>query len=60
MLEAIKKRSLKLASIAVETRKATSKDQDGAAGVVGLHPMCSSNSSLLNDPEISVANSVGG
>uniref|UniRef100_A0A8C5CUM9 DNA-directed RNA polymerase subunit n=1 Tax=Gadus morhua TaxID=8049 RepID=A0A8C5CUM9_GADMO len=59
MLEAIKKRSLKLASIAVETRKATSKDQDGAAGVVGLHPMCSSNSSLLNDPEISVAISVG-
>ncbi|CAL8301311.1 unnamed protein product [Arctogadus glacialis] len=35
MLDAIKKRSLKLASIAVETRKATSKDQDGAAGVAG-------------------------
>ncbi|CAL8264335.1 unnamed protein product [Lota lota] len=35
MLEAIKKRSAKLASIAVETRKATSKDQDEAAGVAG-------------------------
>ncbi|KAG7282013.1 hypothetical protein CRUP_020118 [Coryphaenoides rupestris] len=33
MLEAIKKRSAKLASIAVETRKATLKDQDGAPRV---------------------------
>ena len=43
MLEAVKKRSAKLASIAVETRKATTKDQDGAAAVVGplvcLHPI---------------------
>ncbi|KAK0133909.1 DNA-directed RNA polymerase I subunit RPA1 [Merluccius polli] len=33
MLEAIKKRSVKLASIAVETRKATLRDQDEAGGV---------------------------
>ncbi|KAJ3587391.1 hypothetical protein NHX12_010989 [Muraenolepis orangiensis] len=33
MLDAIKKRSAKLASIAVETRRATFRDQDGPVGV---------------------------